>query len=125
MADIFVALDQLFAGATPDEYPSPWILHRFLASDPDFAQVAAEVQHHVRGPEETFLVWRAMVRPMHLPRAPRCSYVGPKKEPQAEALVGALMTRLSLRRAVAEQYAELLQMLGQAKQAASELGVGE
>lgn len=121
--DIFVCLDLLFKGGTPEEYPSPWILHRFLASDPDFARVAHEVQNDIRGPEETFKVWQSMVRPMRLPRAPKLKYVGPKKVGQAEGLVQALMHRRQLSRSVAEQMAEILELRGVAAAAAAELGV--
>lgn len=123
MADIFIALDQLFKGETPAEYPSPWILQRFLAHDPDFARVANEVQNAIRGPEDTFVVWQSMVRPMGLTRAPKLGYVGPKKEAKAEGLVQGLMDRRRVSRPVAEQMAELLILCGVEKPAAAELGI--
>lgn len=121
--DIFAALDMLFRGERPEVFPSPWILQRFLASDQDFAQAAREVQDKIRGPEDTFEVWRGLVRPMGLSRAPKLTYVGPKKEKEAEGLIAAIMARKNVRRQVAEQMAELLELCGVAAQACKELGI--
>lgn len=121
--DIFYALDAMFGGKDLSQYPSPWILQRFLASDPDFARAASEIQNEIRGPEETFKVWQALVRPMGLRKAPRLYYVGPKKGKAPPPLVEGLMNRMHVSRQVAEQMVELLIMQGKESEAAAELGV--
>ena len=121
--DIFYALDCMFRGQLPKKFPSPWILHRFLAWDKDYAKAAKEVQANVDFADDMFKVWMALVRPQRLRRAPRLKYVGPKNQPSAKGLVAALMSRKKVRREVAEQMAELIELQGKADEVRKEFGV--
>jgi len=120
--DLFQALDALWTKKPLNgDPPGPFIMHRFLASDPDFAIAARYLQKDLREPGMTFQTWRGL-----LPRgrgAPRLSYVGPKKKPAEEELVGEMMRRLPERRAVVEEILELYQAAGRASELYVSFGV--
>ena len=85
-----------------------FIMHRFLASEPDLAVVSKELQHDFKEPAIMFRVWQGL-----LPRArsaPRLSYVAPKRTPDAELLVQKIMEVEHVRRDVAEAALEVLTM---------------
>jgi hypothetical protein len=100
--------------------PQPFIVHRFLASDKDYAETAAGVQLVSSDPAIVYELWRSI-----LPqgRMPRLTYVGPKKEPAAEGLALALMERSQLNRTQAEDAVLILQAVGKFYEACSAYGV--
>lgn len=108
--DLFVAFDRMFRHEpikSEDETPpSPFIMHRFLASDRDYAQVARTVQRFLREPDMCFEFWRGVV-----PRgtgAPRLKYTGAKRREDAEPLVLRIMEVEGYNRREAEQAVEFL-----------------
>lgn len=119
--DIFEALDAMFRKQKLTEHPTPFILHRFLASDKDFAQVAKQVQLECTDAEMVFEIWRTAVPRMNKP--PRFTYVGPRKQKAAESLVAALMLREHLRKEEAEDVAELAEMVKGTKKLEAYYGV--
>lgn len=100
--DLFVALDALWTKAPMENLPPLYILHRFLASEPDLAIAARELQRDLRrgDPDITFRVWQGL-----LPKergAPRLSYVAPKKPPAVEQLTLRMMEVLKESRTTVE-----------------------
>lgn len=108
--DLFENLDALFTKKKLDGSPPFFIMHRFLASDPDFAIAARYLQRDVREPKMLLRTWQGI-----LPRgkgAPRLSYVAPKKGPPAEALVTTMVRVLSERREVVEEIVAMFELQG-------------
>lgn len=121
--DLFGWLDALWTKAQPEGTPPTYVMHRFLASDPDLAPVARLLQNTVREPELVFRAWQGV-----LPRdrgAPRLSYIVAKKPPAEEAVVERLRTVMGESRRSAEQILEIVKLCGKAKTRAlyAELGV--
>lgn len=121
--DLFEALDGLFRHEPKgegQEVPSPFILHRFLASDPDYAAAAKEIQR-VSDPYMVYAIWRGAVR--RSPRAPRLKYVGPRRSKTAEDLVARIMEVRSVRREVAEGYLDMLRQMKKLSVLEKEFGI--
>lgn len=118
--DIFQAINALFAGRDMPEYPHPFILHRFLGSDPDYCMAASEIQHTVQDPDLVYGVWQHAV-----PRGnpPRVKYVGPRKGPAAEELVARIMRVENISRREAEEAVEILTMANKYEEACVEYGI--
>ncbi len=108
---------QALGDVTP---PQPFILHRFFASDKDYASAAKDVQLTTNDPRMVYEIWRAAVP---RGRAPRFTYVGPKARPKAEGLIAALMERAQLRREVAEDAVHVLTVTGKLDEACRYYGV--
>jgi len=108
-SNLFANLDALWTKRAMRR-PPMYVMHRFLASDPDLAIAARYLQQDLRGDDILFRVWQGI-----LPRgreAPRLYYVAPKKPPQEEALVAEMMRVLSERREVVEEMVEILRLAG-------------
>lgn len=118
------ALDDLFRNQRlrPDEIPSPFIFHRFLASKPDYAQVARQVQLAVRDPLMVYEVWRAAI-PATSTGAPRLRYTGHRRAKGADALVARVMTVEKLNRVRAEEAVEAIASAGRMVEARRYYGV--
>ncbi len=86
--------------------PGCFLLHRFLASEPDFAIAARYLQADIRGEEAIlFATWQGL-----LPRAasaPFLKYVAPKKGPEAEELTLVMMGHMKERREIVEELQEI------------------
>lgn len=85
------------------------MMHRFLASDKMFASVARELQL-LRHPDLIFGTWQALLPKGK--RAPRLSYVVPKKPPAEEALVERMRVVLCESRRTTEQMLDLAKVAG-------------
>lgn len=110
-ADIQETLTAMFTGAeVPEELPSPFMLHRFLASDAVFAPLAKDVALDVRDPAMAFRVWQLLVG--RRARAPRLGYVGPRKQAGPDELVLAVMDHFTCNRQQAEEYIEVYDARG-------------
>jgi hypothetical protein len=112
MADgLFTWIDAVWTKAYPDGTPPTFMMHRFLAADPDFAQAARTLQRDMRSePHLIFGTWQAL-----LPKgsgAPRLAYVAAKKPPAAEALTTRMMQVLGERRRVAEEMQAIVKLTG-------------
>jgi hypothetical protein len=118
--DLFDSIKELHAGRKVDEHPGPFILHRFLASEKDYAEICREVQRTTTDPELTFEIWRAFVGGT---RAPRFKYVGPPKQAKADALVLRLIEREHLSREDAETAVHLLTLAKKLDDACAYYGV--
>lgn len=119
--DLFTWLDGLWTKQTPEGVPPVYMMHRFLASDPQFATVARELQQHVREPGIVFRTWQAL-----LPRgsgAPRLSYIAAKKGAAAEELVTRMVAVLAERRSVVESMLRIAETAGRAAALYREFGV--
>jgi hypothetical protein len=99
-----------------------FVMHRFLASDPAYAQAARELQRDLNEPTMTFRVWQGL-----LPRergAPKSLvYTAPKRAPEVEELVGHVMRVENVRRAVAENVVVLIEVAGGLAAARAHYGV--
>lgn len=119
--DLFDWLNAIFTKKRPDGTPPTYVMHRFLASDKDFAGVARALQVEVRDPHLVFGCWQAL-----LPKdrgAPRLTYVVPKKAPEEEELVTKMRVVLSESRRTCEQILGIIQLAGREVDLYEELGV--
>lgn len=122
--DLFEAMNYLFTKRTYpfDDYPSAFIMHRFLASDMDYALACGEAAK-IRDDQMVFAWWRAI-----LPQgrgAPFFTYTAPKKRAAAEELVERLMGLYCYTREQAEEAIDLLRELGHAEDMHAYFGVEE
>lgn len=76
--DLFDKFDLLFSHKKVSNPPHPFVLNKFLASDPDMAVAAKEIISFTWDPDFTWEIWRAMVP--RLPSAPRMRYPTAKKD---------------------------------------------
>ena len=119
--DLFTWLDAIWKKETPHGTFPTFIAHRFLASQRDFANVARVLGNDIKEPAMVFSTWQAL-----LPDgagAPRLTYPAPKKRPEAEQLTVRMMATLCVRRQVAEEMQELVQLAGKLPQLYREYGV--
>ena len=111
--DLFAALDALSTKVRLEQPPSMFIQHRFLASDPDYAQAARTIQKDIKGDEGEKIalrIWQGI-----LPRgagSPRLSYVAPRKGKKVEELTQAMMKDLRENRVTVEAMLEIYYLLG-------------
>ncbi len=111
--DLFAALDTLWTKVRLEQPPSMFIQHRFLASDPDYAQAAKEIQRDIKGDEGEKIairIWQGL-----LPKgsgSPRLSYVAPRKGKKIEELTQAMMANLKENRVTVEAMLEIYYLLG-------------
>lgn len=108
--DLFRWLDALYTKAQPEGTPPTWMMHRFLASERDYAEAARVFGKEIREPDLVFRAWQGL-----LPKgggAPRLGYVAPKKPPAEEDLVRRMMQVLGVRRGVCERMVELVRLGG-------------
>ena len=108
--DLFTALDTLWTKERLEKPPSMFIQHRFLASDPDYAQAAKVIQKDIKEPEMAIRTWQGI-----LPRgagSPRLSYVAPRKGKKIEELTQAMMANLKENRVTVEAMLEIYYLLG-------------
>lgn len=114
-------LPALWTKARPEGRPPIFMMHRFLASDPDFAEAARVLQRDLRDPDITFVVWQGLLP--RAPGAPRLQYVAPRKPPAEEALVARIMAVEHWRRDVAEAAVEVARAAGRLHDAHAHYGV--
>lgn len=125
-ADLFTWIDSLWNKKRLEGVPPVRMIHRFLASDKDFAPFCRALQLEVREPDLIVGTWRGL-----LPKGPGApkglQYVAAKKPPAAEELVTRMMRVLSERREVVEQMIETVAMKSEfaVSQLYSEFGVEE
>ena len=104
-------LDALWTKRRPEGTPPTFMMHRFLASNRDYALFARYLQLDLRRePDLIFGTWQAL-----LPKergAPRLSYVVAKKRPEAEALTTRMQQVLGESRVVAEEMQALVVLTG-------------
>lgn len=113
-SDLFQALGVLWTKQKPASMPSFFVLHRFLASDPDFAQAAKVLQKDIREPDILLSVWQGL-----LPKArgaPQLTYAAAKKSPEADALVQEMMAKIPDRREVCEEIVAMFDLLGRTRE---------
>lgn len=123
MSDIFVALKHLFRHEKIDDPPYPLVLHRFLSSDPDYAQVAKELQREVYDPNRVFEIWRAAVPKSTKP--PYLHYPAPGKPGTPETVVLEIERREYMNRPEAEEALALLEMMGLGEEVREYYGIDE
>lgn len=119
--DLFGWLNAIFTKARPDGTPPTFMMHRFLAAERDYAQVARYLQVEVRDPALVFGTWQAM-----LPKdrqAPRLGYVAPKKQPAEEELITRMKSVLSESRLTCERMLEIVRASGNLPELYAEFGV--
>lgn len=119
--DLFGWLDALYTKVTPTGTPPTYMMHRFMASDPDLAQFARILQVQLRESMLIFKTWQAL-----LPRgrgAPRFGYVVAKKPPEEEELITKMRSVLSERRDVCEIMLHIVRLAGREKDLYAEFGL--
>jgi hypothetical protein len=119
--DVFGWLDALWNKQHPPGTPPVYMMHRFLASDVEFAQVARELALTIREAELVFGVWQALLP--QAAKAPRLAYAAAKKPPAAEALVARLQVVLCAGRAEAEAAVAMVRSAGQLAALYAECGL--
>lgn len=111
MADnLFEWIDALWTKAHPEGRPPIYMMHRFLASNRDFAIAARclQIDLYRAEPEIAFRVWQGL-----LPKgrgAPRLQYVARKKPPAAEELTTKMIQVLGESRRVVEEMQTILEL---------------
>lgn len=119
--DLFGWMDAIWTKAKPEGTAPTYMMHRFLASDRDFAQVARTLQMQVREPNLIFAVWQAL-----LPKgrsAPRLQYVVAKKPPAEEALVTRMREVLHESRGTVESIIAIVRLAGREQALYDEFGI--
>ena len=119
--DLFGWINALFTKERPEGTPPTFMMHRFLASDKAYAPFCRELQQRVKDPLLVFGIWQAV-----LPKdskAPRLSYVVPKKGPAEEALVERMKSVLSESRITCERMLAIIQLAGREKELYAEFGI--
>lgn len=120
--DLFAGIGALWTKARPETMPSFFIMHRFMASDPDLAAAAKVLQRDIKDPEMLRAVWQGL-----LPKgrgAPKgLTYVGATKTPAADALTEKMMKTLPERRDAVEQIIELFELAGLTKELYAYFGI--
>jgi len=121
--DLFgVWLPALWTKKRPAGTPPLFIMHRFLSSDPVYAQAARELNRIRRAdPKIMFRVWQGLL-PVDI-GAPRLYYPAAKKPPEAEELTKRMMAVLSENRAYAEEMQAIVAALGKERDLYLEFGV--
>jgi len=109
--DLFGWLDSLWTKKQPTGTPPIYVMHRFLASDRHLANAARVLRQEVREPDLIAHTWRGLLPKG--PRAPRLTYVAAKKAPAAEELTTRMMANLGVRRAVAEEMQQVVELRGE------------
>lgn len=120
-SDLFTALDSLWTKKDVGTTPPFFVMHRFLASNPDLAVAARYLQREIRDHDMMLAVWRGL-----LPKgrgAPRLQYVAPKKRPEEDALTARMMQVTNERRNVVEDQITLFSKLGREKELYTYFGV--
>lgn len=101
--------------------PPVFVLHRFLASDPDYSQVWRYYARLIRDNHMCLQFWRAILPKQG--KAPFLKYVAPKKLESPEALIRRYMEVFGLNRLEAEEAVEIIEMAGEKENLANYLGV--
>jgi len=122
--DLFTWIDACWNKGKPEGTPPTFMMHRFMASDPDMAQVARELQVEVREPQLIFPIWKGYLpKGRGAPTNPRLQYVAAKKGPAAEELVTRMQKVLSERREVIERMISLVALAGKENDLYWEYGI--
>jgi len=120
--DVFAWLDACWSKRRPSGTPPTYMMHCFLASDPDLAMAARTLQREIREPDLVFSIWQAeLPKGKAAPRSLR--YVKAKKPPAAEKLVVAMQRVLAERREVVETMIEIVTDAGRVDELYTEYGV--
>lgn len=119
--NLFGWLDCIWTKETLKGTPPTYMMHRFLASDRDYAPFAKALAHDVRDPHLVLGCWQAL-----LPKdsgAPRLSYVAAKKAPAEEALVQRMRTTLCESRRACEEMIDIVRLSGRLTDLYWEFGI--
>lgn len=120
--DLFGWLDACWAKTRPEGTPPVFMMHRFLASDRDLAQVARYLQVEIRDSSLIFGTWQAMLpEGRGAPKGLR--YVAPRKAPAEETLVTKMKDVLSESRRSVEAMLEVVRAGGRLPALYAEFGV--
>jgi hypothetical protein len=121
---LFDKIDALFKGKHPtelDSIPNFYIIHRFLASDKDYALVVRNIGHKIRGDDILWQFWRAVVP--RVSKSPYLKYPAPGKPGAATDLAQRLANRRAMSRLEAEQTIDLFDEMGKKQDLANYLGI--
>ncbi len=116
---LFTAIKAIFGGrAVGDNPPTDWMLHRYIASDIDYAPFAKDISLKIFETAFVWEIWRAAV-----PRGnPRFQYTAAKKSRKKNVLANQMVERLGLHPATAEEYAEIITLLSKEQDMFAHLG---
>lgn len=121
MSDLFDKIDALFRKEEVESPPSAFMLHRFLASDLTYAQVAKEIALHNRDDARAFRLWQNIVPKQS--RSPYLSYIAPGSPGDPHPLVERLMEVELMNRDEAEEALDLLRAADRVDEIAVAYGV--
>ncbi len=120
--DLFGWLNALYNKEQPTGTPPTYMMHRFMASNPDLAQFARVLQQQVREPALVFRTWQGLL-PYERRGAPRFQYVAAKKPPEEDELVSRMKEVLSERRSTVEMMVSIIQLAGRTADLYKEFGI--
>lgn len=123
---IFNKLQALFEKREVSEPPSFWMIHRFLASDRDFARVAREINLTYLDDERLWAFWYGLIPERSISKkwlARNFTYVAPTQPDEPSELVQRLMEVRPLSRSEAEEIEEFAEMQGKKRELKQNLGV--
>lgn len=119
--DLFDAIRKLFRKEPIKDPPSDFMLHRFLASQRDFAPFCAEINLYIKNRELTWGIWKAA-----LPKAasaPYLPYPAPKKQYPDDPFIEGLMEELGVGLLEAQEIAEIVELEGKTQEVANYYGI--
>lgn len=90
--------------------PPMFVVHRFLASDRDFAPFVRDISRDVRDDQLAFAIWQAALPKTRT--APFLPYAAAKKLPAAGDLAARIMERKQMSRTEAEEALGILELAG-------------
>ena len=121
--DLFAHIAALWTKEKLEGTPPVYMMHRFLASDRDYAEAAKCLQIDLRRePHLVVGVWQALLP--KATRAPRLAYAAPKRGPAAEQVTLRMMTVLGERRRVVEEMQAIVQASGRWEELCVYFGIG-
>jgi hypothetical protein len=118
-ADIFQQIDQLFKGQQPVGTVSVYSLHRFLASDQNFAPFAKQFSS-IRDDSMVVEIWRTSLPRI---RTPWLKWPAPKKPPAVDALVKKYADVENLSIVEAESQIQTITQMGKLGEALQYYGI--
>jgi hypothetical protein len=118
--DLFDAINALFTKEEINTPPSDFMLHRFLSSQPQYAEVASELHTFCRDRARLWKIWQCALPKKA--KAPFLPYPAPKKKTSTTIIEKySELNNVSL--SVAEEEVGLLELMGMTEELKSDMGI--
>lgn len=119
--DLFDAINKLFRKEEIDNPLSDFMLHRFLASQKEYAPFCKEINLHIKNRKLVWKLWETMLP--KAPRAPFLPYAAPKKQRVDDPFVQGLMDNCDIDIFEAMIWAELIELEDKKEKVANYYGI--